>query len=79
MYEETKRLIIEEDICTNAGDSDDDRMDFLDPEDEMVTDKIVKAYVKKGRRLKASEVDRISYGMIGALKDSILSNVMGPN
>ena len=79
MLEETKRLLIEEDLVTNAQDSDDDRMDFLDPEDEMITDKIVKAYRKKGRRLKAREVERISRGMADKLKDSVLSQVMNKN
>ena len=41
MLDETKRLLMEEDIVTNAQDSDDDRMDFIDPEDEQITDAIV--------------------------------------
>ena len=47
MIDETKRLLMEEDIVTNAMDSDDDRMDFIDPENEEITDKISRKFNKK--------------------------------
>lgn len=76
MLDETKRLLMEDDLVTNAKDSDDDRMDFVDAEDEEITDKLVTEFRKKKRPLKASEVDRISRGLIGNLKGSVLSNLM---
>ena len=46
--DETKRLLMEEDLKTNNGmDSDDDRMDFIDPENEEIADKISRKFKKK--------------------------------
>lgn len=42
MLEETKRLLMEEDIVTNCQDSDDDRMDFIDAENEEITDNVTR-------------------------------------
>ena len=78
MLDETKRLLMEEDIVTCAHDSDDDRMDFVDAEAEEVTDKVVRARARKGRPLRADEIDRISHGLIDNLKESVLSSVMNP-
>jgi len=60
MIEETKRLIIEEDMMTNMDDSDDDRMDFMDAKDEEVTDNLLKSYRHKSRPLKISEVHHLT-------------------
>ena len=49
--DETKRLLMEEDIITNVMDSDDDRMDFIDPENEEIADKISRKFKKKKRPL----------------------------
>lgn len=73
--DETKRLILEADMKSNI-DSDDDRMDFIDPIDEEQTDRLVNAFRKKGRPLMASEVDKISHGNLDNMRDSVLSNVM---
>ena len=78
MLDETKRLLMEEDIVTNAQDSDDDRLDFVDPEDEQITDAIVREFKKKRRPLRAEEIDRVSHGLVDNLKNSLLSNVMDP-
>ena len=43
MLEETKRMLIEEDMVDN-NDSDDDRMDFMSARDEEVTDKLLRSY-----------------------------------
>ena len=40
VIDETKRLIMEEDMMTNMDDSDDDRLDFIDAMDEEITDKV---------------------------------------
>lgn len=79
MLDETKRLLMEEDICTNALDSDDDRMDFADAEMEEITDRVAQEFRKKQRPLKASEIDKVSHGLVGDLKESFLSNVMDPH
>jgi len=76
MLDETKRLLMEDDLITNANDSDDDRMDFIDAENEEITDKLVTEFHKKKRPLRAQEIDRISHGLVGNLKGSILSNLM---
>ncbi len=73
MIDETKRLIIEEDMMTNMDDSDDDRLDFIDAQDEEITDKITNEFRRKGRPLKASEIERISRGLVEGLKESVLS------
>ena len=69
---------MEEDIITNAASSDDDRMDFIDAENEEITDKVTKEFQKKKRPLRASEIDRVSHGLVDNLKDSMLSQVMDP-
>lgn len=79
MLDETKRLLMEEDICTNALDSDDDRMDFVDAEDEEITDKVTREFKKKRRPLKASEIDKASHGLVDNLKESFLESVMDPS
>jgi len=76
MLEETKRLLIEEDIMTNMDDSDDDRMDFMDAKDEEVTDNLLKSHRHKSRPLKAHEVHHISQGLADNIKGSVLSQVM---
>ena len=53
-------------------------MDFIDPENEEIADKISRKFNKKKRPLKAFEIDRISHGLIDNIKGSILSNVMDP-
>lgn len=68
-------MIIENDMKSNL-DSDDDRMDFVDPIDEEQTDAIVRAYRKKGRKLHASEIDRISRGNLDNMHESVLSTCM---
>ncbi len=73
MIDETKRLIIEEDMMTNMDDSDDDRLDFIDAQDEEITDKITNEFRRKRRPLKASEIERISRGLVEGLKESVLS------
>ena len=78
MLDETKRLLMEEDIITNAQDSDDDRMDFVDAENEEITDRVVSAFRKKNRPLRANEIDRVSHGLVDHLKSSLLSNIMDP-
>ena len=50
MLEETKRMLMEEDMVENM-DSDDDRMDFMSARDEEVTDKLLKSYRLKKRPL----------------------------
>ena len=54
MLEETKRLLIEEDIMTNMDDSDDDRLDFMDAKEEEVTDNLLKSYRQKSRPLSSN-------------------------
>jgi hypothetical protein len=73
VIDETKRLIIEEDMMTNMDDSDDDRLDFIDAQDEEITDKITNEFRRKRRPLKASEIERISRGLVEGLKESVLS------
>lgn len=60
MLEQTKRLLIEEDIATNMDDSDDDRLDFMDANAEEATDNLLKSYRQKSRPLKLSEVHHLS-------------------
>jgi len=79
MLDETKRLLMEEDIMTNCGDADDDRMDFLGADDEEITDKVVRKFKQKRRKLKASEIDKYSHGMVENLKESMLSQIMDPS
>ena len=79
MLDETKRMLMEEDVATQMDDSDDDRMEFVDAEEEEVTDKVVREFKRKRRPLKVSEIERISRRNIDNLRDSILSNVMTPN
>lgn len=78
MIEQTKRLILEEDIITCQDDSDDDRMDFIDAEIEEITDKIVAEFKRRRRPLKASEIEKYSRGMVDNMKESVLSTVMNP-
>ena len=48
MLEETKRLLMEDDIITNSAlDCDDDRLDFVDAEYEEITDRISRKFYKK--------------------------------
>ena len=79
MLDETKRLLMEEDVATQMDDSDDDRLEFVDAEDEEVTDKVVREFKRKRRPLKVSEIERISRRGIDNMKDSVLSNVMHPS
>ena len=58
---------------TNMDDSDDDRLDFIDAQDEEITDKITNEFRRKRRPLKASEIERISRGLVEGLKESVLS------
>ena len=76
MLEETKRLILEEDMVSHMSDSDDDRMDFVDADDEQAHDEVTRAYKKKGRALRAEEIDKYSRGRLDGLHESLLSNVM---
>lgn len=78
MMEQTKRMILEEDLITCRDDSDDDAMDFMDNEIEEITAKIIQEWKRKRRPLKASEISRVSRGLVDNLKDSVLSNVMVP-
>lgn len=41
MIEQTKRMILEQDIIANQENRNDDRMDFIDAEIEEITDKIL--------------------------------------
>ena len=53
-------------------------MDFVDAENEEITDRVVSAFRKKNRPLRACEIDRVSHGLVDHLKSSLLSNVMDP-
>lgn len=79
MLDETKRMLMEEDVATQMDDSDDDRMEFVDAEEQEVTDKVVREFKRKRRPLKVSEIERISRRNIDNMRDSILSNIMTPN
>ena len=48
-------------MATQMDDSDDDRMEFVDAEDEEVTDKVVREFKRKKRPLKVSEIEKISH------------------
>jgi len=42
--DETKKILMEEDIMKNSQDSDDDRIDFVDAEIEEIEDKIAQKF-----------------------------------
>ena len=72
-------MLMEEDVATQMDDSDDDRMEFVDAEDEEVTDKVIREFKRKRRPLKVHEVENISRRALDNMKDSILSNVLTPD
>ena len=76
MLDETKRMLMEEDVATQMDDSDDDRMEFIDAEEEEVTDKVIREFKRKKRPLKVAEVEKIDRRAIDNMKDSVLSNVL---
>ena len=78
MLNQAKKIVLEDDILLNNDDSDDDRMDFVDAEIQEITDRIVREYRRKKRPLKASELEKMSHGLVDNVRDSVLSNVMAP-
>ena len=79
MLEETKRMLMEEDVATQMDDSDDDRLEFVDAGDEEVTDKVIREFKRKRRPLKVHEVENISRGALDKMNNSVLSNVLTPD
>ena len=79
MLDETKRMLMEEDVATQMDDSDDDRLEFADAEEEEVTDQVIREFKRKKRPLKVEEVEKISRRALDNMKDSILSNVLTPD
>lgn len=79
MLDETKRMLMEEDVATQMDDSDDDRIEFADAEEEEVTDQVIREFKRKKRPLKVEEVEKISRRALDNMKDSILSNVLTPD
>ena len=79
MLDETKRMLMEEDVATQMDDSDDDRLEFADAEEEELTDQVIREFKRKKRPLKVAEVEKISRRALDNMKDSILSNVLTPD